>query len=232
MPYDIESRTVSIKSGSATVGAYLAVPKARGTFPGIVVIHEWWGLNQWVKEQADALAKEGHAALAVDLYRGKVATEVMEAHELSRALPEDRALQDLKAAFRYLRGLSQTRGKRIGVVGWCMGGSWSLTLAINEPRLSACVIYYGRLLTDESALKRIACPVLGIFGDRDRGIPVDLVRTFESEMKRLGKRVEVHVFAGAGHAFANPNNQQGYNANAAQKAWQITLQFLRRTLGS
>lgn len=231
MPYEIDTRSVTYKSGSETIQAYLASPRSKGTFPGVVVIHEWWGLNDWIKGQADALAKQGYVVLAVDLYRGKVAKEVMEAHELSRALPEDRALRDLKASFAYLRGLPQTRGKRIGVIGWCMGGGWSLTLAMSEPRLSACVIYYGRLLTDEAALKRIPCPVLGIFGDRDRGIPVEMVRAFESELKRLGKRVEVHVFPNVGHAFANPNNRQGYNAEAAQRAWQITLDFLKRTLG-
>jgi carboxymethylenebutenolidase len=197
----------------------------------MVVIHEWWGLNDWVKGQADALAQQGYVSLAVNLYRGKVATEPMEAHELSRALPEDRAQRDLKAGFEYLRRLPQTRGKRLGVIGWCMGGGWSLTLAVNEPRLAACVIYYGRLLTEEAALRRITCPVLGVFGDNDRGIPVELVRAFESAMKRLGKRVEVHIFSGAGHAFANPNNRQGYNQQAAEKAWQITLRFLRQTLG-
>ncbi|MDW8104618.1 MAG: dienelactone hydrolase family protein [Armatimonadota bacterium] len=232
MRYEIETRTVSIKNGGDTVQAYLATPRGRGTFPGLIVIHEWWGLNDWVRSQADALAREGYVALAVDLYRGRVTTDPMEAHELSRALPEDRALRDLKAGFAYLRQLPQTRGKRLGVIGWCMGGSWSLTLAVQEPRLGACVIYYGRLLTEEAALKRIACPVLGIFGDSDRGIPVELVRAFESQMKRLRKRVEIHVFANAGHAFANPNNQRGYNPQATERAWQITLDFLRRTLGS
>lgn len=231
MRYEIETRKVDFKSGGDSVQAYLAVPKGRGAFPGLIVIHEWWGLNDWVRSQADALAGEGYVALAVDLYRGRVTTDPMEAHELSRALPEDRALRDLKAGFNYLRQLPPTRGKPLGVIGWCVGGSWSLTLAIEEPRLRACVIYYGRLLTEESLLKRIQCPVLGIFGDSDRGIPVELVRAFENQMKRLGKRVEVHLFAGAGHAFANPNNQRGYNPQAAQKAWQITLNFLRRTLG-
>jgi len=231
MLYEIETRNVKFTSGADTVAAYLATPRGKGTFPGMVVIHEWWGLNDWVKGQADALAQQGYVSLAVDLYRGKVATEPMEAHELSRALPEDRAQRDLKAGFEYLRRLPQTRGKRLGVIGWCMGGGWSLTLAVNEPRLAACVIYYGRLLTEEAALRRITCPVLGVFGDNDRGIPVELVRAFESAMKRLGKRVEVHIFSGAGHAFANPNNRQGYNQQAAEKAWQITLRFLRQTLG-
>lgn len=231
MRYEIETRKVDFKSGGDTVQAYLATPKGKGTFPGLVVIHEWWGLNDWIRSQADALAREGYVALAVDLYRGRVTTDPMEAHELSRALPEDRALRDLKAGFNYLRQLPQTRGKPLGVIGWCMGGSWSLTLAVEEPRLRACVIYYGRLLTEQGLLKRIQCPVLGIFGDSDRGIPVELVRAFENQMKRLRKQVEVHLFAGAGHAFANPNNQRGYNPQAAQKAWQITLNFLRRTLG-
>lgn len=227
----VESRTVRFSSGGESVSAHFASPVGRAATPGIVVIHEWWGLNDWVKQQTEALAAEGYAALAVDLYRGKVTADPMEAHELSRALPEDRALRDLKSGFEYLRRLPQTRGKKIGVIGWCMGGSWSLSLAIQESRLSACVIYYGRLLTDEAMLKRISCPVLGIFGDNDRGIPVELVRAFESQMKKLGKSVEVHIFPGAGHAFANPNNQRGYNRQAAERAWQITVRFLKRTLG-
>lgn len=137
MRYEIDTRKIDFKSGRDTVQAYLATPQGKGTFPGLVVIHEWWGLNDWVRSQADALAREGYVAFAVDLYRGRVTTDPMEAHELSRALPEDRALRDLKAGFNYLRQLPPTRGKPLGVIGWCMGGSWSLTLAIEEPRLRA-----------------------------------------------------------------------------------------------
>jgi carboxymethylenebutenolidase len=222
---------VKIKSGSEDVSAYLAVPEKAGKHPAMIVIHEWWGLNDWVSEQADLLSKAGYVALAIDLYRGKVATEAEMAHELSRALPEDRALRDLKASFEYLRKHARVHPNRIGSIGWCMGGGLSLNLAVNESRLKACVIYYGRLMTDENALKRLNCPVLGVFGDQDRGIPVADVRAFEEKLKKLGKKVEIHVFPGAGHAFANHNNTRGYNADAAKKAWEFTTKFLTRSLG-
>jgi carboxymethylenebutenolidase len=222
---------VKIKSGDESINAYLAVPEKKGKHPAIIVIHEWWGMNDWVAEQADLLSKAGYVALAVDLYRGKVATEPEMAHELSRALPEDRALRDLKAAFEYLRKHTSVHANKIGSIGWCMGGGLSLNLAVNEPRLKACVIYYGRLMTDENMLKRLNCPVLGNFGDQDRGIPVADVRAFEEKLKKLGKKVEIHIFAGAGHAFANRNNTRGYHADAAKKAWDFTIKFLTRSLG-
>jgi len=222
---------VKIRSGSEDINAYLAVPEKAGRHPAMIVIHEWWGLNDWVSEQADLLSKAGYTALAIDLYRGKVAADSEMAHELSRALPEDRALRDLKAAFEYLRRHTKVDSGKIGSIGWCMGGGLSLNLAVNEPRLKACVIYYGRLMTDENALKRLSCPVLGHFGDQDRGIPVADVRALEEKLKKLGKKVEIHIFPGAGHAFANQNNARGYNADAAKKAWDLTTKFLARSLG-
>jgi carboxymethylenebutenolidase len=118
--------TVSYPSGDETVGGYLVLPKGTGPHPALVVIQEWWGLNDWVKEQADKFAAEGYLALAVDLYRGKVATSADEAHELMRAMPQDRAVRDLKAAFAYLASRKDVNKNRIGSVGWCMGGGLSL----------------------------------------------------------------------------------------------------------
>ncbi len=196
----------------------------------MLLIHEWWGLNDWVKQQADRFAQNGILALAVDLYRGQVTQDPAVAHELSRGLPEDRALRDLQAGVLALERHPLLKGRRFGVIGWCMGGGYALSLALRETRLSACVIYYGRLLTDEALLRKLRCPVLGIFGDRDRGIPVESVRAFERTLRKLGKQVEIHIFENAGHAFANPNNRQGYNPQAERRAWELTLDFLKRTL--
>jgi len=168
-------------------------------------------------------------ALAVDLYRGRVAADRDEAHELSRGLPEDRARRDLRAAFAYLASRPDVRAGRIGAIGWCMGGGWSLALAVAEPRLAASVIYYGRLVTDDSLLQQIQAPVLGLFGEEDRGIAVAGVRGFESAMQRLGKAVEIHVYAGAGHAFANAT-RPSYKEEAARDAWEKTRVFLARHL--
>jgi carboxymethylenebutenolidase len=225
-----DGKPVSYKSGTETVNAILYMPPGKGPFPALVVIHEWWGLNDWVKEQASRLADQGYAALAIDLYRGKVATAPEEAHEIMRGVPEDRSGRDLLAATFYLGALSNVDPKRIGSIGWCMGGGYSLNLAVNDPKLKVAVINYGHLASDDATLKKINAAVLGIFGGQDKGIPVADVKKFESQLKALGKTVDIHIFPDAGHAFQNPNNKQGYRADDAAEAWKITTAFLEKYL--
>lgn len=225
-----KSESVSFKSGGETVAGYLALPDSPGRHPAIVVIHEWWGLNDWVKEQADKFAQQGFAALAVDLYRGKSATAPDEAHELMRGLPQDRAIRDMKAAFAYLAARSDVNKSRIGSVGWCMGGGLSLQLAVHESGLAACVVNYGAMPTDGADIRKIRAPVLGNFGAEDHGIPPDAVRAFEKVMKDAGKTVDVKIYDGAGHAFENPNNKSGYRQDAAADAWARMLGFFGKTL--
>ena len=225
----VETAVVSYPSGADQVQGYLVRPAGAGPFPGLVVIHEWWGLNDQIKGTAEALARDGYVALAVDLYRGRVTTDASEAHELMRGLPEDQAIRDLKAAVAYLRGRPDVRADRIGSIGWCMGGGYSLALAIHQPGLAASVIYYGRLATDRTLLARIQAPVLGIFGEEDRGIPSPAVQSFEQAMIALGKTVEIHMYPGAGHAFANPE-RPSYRKAAADDAWNRTSAFLTKFL--
>ena len=225
------SKNVSYKSGDDTVQAVIYTPEGKGPFPGILVIHEWWGLNDWVKEQASKLSDLGYVALAVDLYRGKVATTPDEAHEIMRGVPEDRAARDLHAAFEFLKSQSNVKKDRIASIGWCMGGGYSFDVALQEPTLTADVINYGHLATDPESLKKINASILGIFGGQDRGIPVDDVKKFEQSMKQLGKKVEIVIYANAGHAFENPNNKTGYRADDAADAWKRTVTFLAETLG-
>lgn len=225
-------KQVHYKSGNESVTGMLYTPEGKGPFPALVVIHEWWGLNDWVKEQASKLADQGYVTLAVDLYRGQVATTAEEAHELMRGVPSDRAQRDLQAAFEYLASDSSVRKNKIGSIGWCMGGGYSLDLALAEPRSAATVINYGHLASDASTLQKIQAPVLGIFGAQDRGIPVDSVRKFEKDLKSQGKSVEVVIYDDAGHAFENPNNKDGYRAADAQDAWNKTIAFLARNLKS
>lgn len=225
-----ESHNVSYKSGNETVNGVLYAPSGKGPFPALVVIHEYWGLNDWVKEQASKLADEGYVTLAIDLYRGKVGTTPDEAHELMRGVPEDRATRDLLAASAYLRSRKDVDPARVGSIGWCMGGGYSLDLAIDDPQLKAAVINYGHLATDDSNLKKINANILGIFGGQDRGITVDDVKKFQAQMQALDKKVEIHIFPTAGHAFENPNNKQGYRAADAAEAWKITVDFLAKNL--
>ena len=225
-----KTETIALRSGDETVSAYLAVPDSGGPHPALVVIHEWWGLNDWVKEQAQKFAEQGYVTLAVDLYRGKVAYDPNLAHELSRGLPQDQAIRDLKAAFNYLASRPDVRKDKIGSVGWCMGGGFSLLLAVNESKLAACVVNYGSLPTDKDEIQRIQAPVLGNFGAEDRGIPPSAVAAFEDAMKAAHKSIDVKIYDGAGHAFENPNNKLGYREAAANDAWARTLDFLNRML--
>lgn len=225
-----EGKQVSYKSGDETVRGMLYTPQGKGPFPALIVIHEWWGLNDWVKEQASKLADEGYVALAVDLYRGKVANTPDEAHELMRGVPEDRSAQDLRAAFDFLKSQKDVKANRIGSIGWCMGGGYALDVALEEPTLAADVINYGHLASDPANLKKINAPILGIFGGQDKGIPPEDVKKFEQALTQLGKKIEIKIYPDAGHAFENPNNKSGYRAEDAADARKRTLDFLDRTL--
>jgi carboxymethylenebutenolidase len=228
--FAVDGKTVSYKSGDETVQGLIFTPPGKGPFPALIVIHEYWGLNDWVKEQASKLADQGYVALAVDLYRGKIATTPDMAHELMRGVPEDRAKRDLHAAFEFLASQPNVRKDRIGSIGWCMGGGYSLDVALQEPTLVADVINYGHLATDPEALKKINAPILGLFGGQDRGITPDDVHKFEQALKKLGKKVEIKIYPDAGHAFENPNNKEGYRPEDAADAWKRTVDFLAATL--
>ena len=225
-----DGKPVTYKSGDETISGILYTPKGKGPFPALVVIHEWWGLNDWVKDEASKLADQGYAALAIDLYRGKVATTPDEAHQIMRGVPTDRADRDLLAATAFLASQKSVDAKRIGSIGWCMGGGYSLDLAINDPKLKAAVINYGHLASDDATLKKINAPILGIFGGQDKGITPADVNKFESQMKALGKTVDIHIFPDAGHAFENPNNKAGYRADDTAEAWKLTTVFLAKNL--
>jgi carboxymethylenebutenolidase len=221
---------VSYPSGNETVSGYLATPEAAGRRPAIVVIQEWWGLNDFVKGKADSFAKQGYVALAVDLYRGKVATDAETAHELMRGMPEDRAIRDLKAAVAYLRSRPDVDPKRVASIGWCMGGGYSLALALAEPTLSGAVIYYGRLVTDEAVIRGLQVPLLGNFGGEDRGIPPASVRAFEAEARKDGKSVDFMIYPDAGHAFASSRDPSVFRPKDAKDADARTEAFLARVL--
>ncbi len=227
-------KSVSYASGSETVKSELFLPageQKKNTHPAIILIHEWWGLNDWVREQARDYASSGYVVLAVDLYRGQVATDSDMAHELSRGMPHDRARRDLLAAANYLRQRKDVGASgKIGTVGWCFGGGLALEFAIADPDLSAVVVNYGSLPTDDADLKKINAPVLGNFGAMDKGIPPSAVTAFQQQMQTLGKTVDVKDYDDAGHAFENEYNKAGYNAADAADAKARTKQFLARNL--
>lgn len=231
VPAFAAEETVTFPSGAEKATGLLVTPAGKGPSPAVIVIQEWWGLDDWVKGQARALAAEGYAALAVDLYRGKVTSNPDEAHQLMNGLPPDRAMRDLKAALAYLKGRADVKKDRIGVIGWCMGGRYSLALATEEAGLAAVVAYYGAPPTDPAAIARIKAPVLGNYGAKDEGPSPEQVGAFAAAMKSAGKPVDVKIYEGAPHAFANPNNPwKGYREASAKDAWARTTAFFAKHL--
>ncbi len=208
---------------------YMARPAgASRNGPAIIVVHEWWGLNDNIKAVVDRYAGEGYMVLAVDLF-GRVATTPDTAMVLYQTAMKNvpAGEKNLAAAITYLRAQGATK---IGSVGYCFGGHWSLRTGLVGGRdISAVVMYYGAPITEAAQLSRLTAPVLGLFGGLDRGIPVDSVRAMERSLKASGKTVTINVYADANHAFANPSGQ-AYNAAAASDAWAKSVAFFSANL--
>jgi carboxymethylenebutenolidase len=231
--HDLREDAAPALRGSAVEVAgtkmYLSLPQgAAAPLPALVVIHEFWGLNDHVKHWADRLAADGYAALAVDLYGGFVAKDRDAAANAMRSVDAAKARQTLLAAVAFLQQDPRVAAKQIGSIGWCFGGAWSLQLAIASEELDAAVIYYGRLIHDPAQLRAIRAPVLGIFADRDRGIPPASVDAFEAAMREAGRDLRVLRYD-ADHAFANPSGAR-YDRKHAAAAWQQAQAFLAKHL--
>lgn len=220
--------TYATVEGTEVTG-YLSEPSdAQTDIPGIIVIHEWWGLNDNIRMMTDRLAGVGYTALAVDLYYGKAAESPDSAGMLARSVHDDEAIANLTQAYQYLT--DQQDAEKVGVIGWCFGGGWSLQTALAHPqKIDATVIYYGRLVTDSNKLESLQMPILGIFGEEDEGIPPTQVKAFEEALNEAGVENSIHIYENADHAFANPSGTR-YNEEAAEDAWQKTLRFFEQHL--
>ncbi|NEQ51778.1 MAG: dienelactone hydrolase family protein [Leptolyngbya sp. SIO3F4] len=226
-----EEVTYGTFSGTSFNG-YLAKPAdASSPLPGLIVIQEWWGLNDNIRTMTRRLAAEGYTALAVDLYDGEVATTRDEARTLVQAAIQnsDRLTQNVVAAYNYLTDEQQV--PTVGSIGWCFGGSWSLNTALALPTdLDAAIIYYGgQISTDPVILEPLQMPIQGHFGSLDSNPSPETVQSFETALTDLGKNPEIYLYEGANHAFANPSGTR-YNAEAADLAWERTLAFLKQHL--
>ncbi len=231
-PSHMITKNVTFKSGDGSASGVLYAPAAKGNakLPAIVIIQEWWGLNDWVKQQAEDLAGQGYETLAVDLYHGKVATTRDEAHELMSGLPRERAVRDLQGAVAYLKSQPDVDANKIGSIGWCMGGGYSAQLAVAEPTLAAAVVNYGPLPESDNDVKAIHAKMLGNFGGKDQGIPPEAVHKFEQQMKANGNPVDFKIYPDAGHGFQNPINGKGYNPEATADAKKRISDFFAATL--
>ena len=220
--------TVTINVDGAAVAAALALPKAEKA-PAILLIHEWWGLNDQIKSVAAELANMGYVALAVDLYAGEVATTGAAARALMAKVDQHSAKKTLVGWHQWLRKHEPTSGK-IGTVGWCFGGGWSLQASMAAP-IDATVVYYGNVAVAAAELKALKGPVLGHFATKDGWINQDIVSGFEDQMGKAGKAdsLTVHWYA-ADRAFANPTSAR-YDAEDAALSWQRSGEFFKQHLG-
>ncbi len=220
----LETVTLTTKGGHE-VSAALALPQ-KTPASAVLLVHEWWGLNDQIKSVAGELAAEGYVALAVDLYGGRATDSQDEAQALMQAVDPAVAGDTLASWIAWLRGQDKVAGK-VGTIGWCFGGGWSLNAAILSP-VEATVVYYGRVNQPKEELAKLHGPVLGHFASRDQWINQQMVGGFEAAMKALGKPFESHWYE-ADHAFANPSGGR-YDAADAQLAWRRTLEFFRANL--
>lgn len=224
------AQTSTIHFGDqAKYTGYLARPAGEGPHPGVVLIHEWWGINDNIRNEAQKLAEAGYVALAVDLF-GKTTTDPQQAMKMVNGLDQNAATAQMLAATEYLRSQPFVKAEKIGSLGWCFGGAQSLDLALNDPKLAAAVIYYGRPVTDPKELAKIHAAILGIYGEADQMIPMEQVHAFERALGEAKVVNEFHTYPGAGHAFANPSGGDHYKPESAANAWEKTLVFLGKYL--
>src|ERR671914_570955 len=235
----LQNQSISYFDGSLGYLVYPDSTNATGTLgqqqqqklPAVVMIHEWWGLNDNIKDMANELAREGYVVLAADLYNGEVATTPDKAMQLVGTVREnpEQAISNLQSAVQYLASLPNVNASRIASLGWCFGGGQSLQLALNSEQnpLAATVIYYGDLINDTNELSKINWPVLGVFGDQDQSIPVASVNAFEQALNETGITNEIYIYPGVGHAFANPSGDN-YAPEETVDAWEKTLAFLKK----
>lgn len=221
---------ISFAANGDNAPGYLVQPEGDGPFPGVVVIQEWWGLDDHIKDVAERFAAEGYVALAPDLYRGEVALEPDDARRLAMELELDQALVDIQGAVNHLIAQPQVEPQRTGVVGFCMGGRLTMMMSYRGENVGAAVVFYGGgVQPSDDDLRAISAPLLGIYGEADQGIPVDLIQAWDAKLDEFGKEHEIIIYPDAPHAFFN-NERPSFRANDSADAWTRTLEWLNKHL--
>lgn len=221
---------VEFKSNGGTCQGYLATPDS-GSGPGVIVIQEWWGLVNHIKDVCDRFAREGYVALAPDFYDGKTTASPDDAGKLMMALNIGESEKILRGAIDYLIGLDSTTGDKVGTVGFCMGGQLSLFAACANPKVGACVVYYGIHPEVHPDIPNLQAPVLGFFAEKDGMVTPEIARKLESDLKAAGKSVEIHIYSGADHAFFNDTRTEVFNEGYAEDSWNKMLALYKANLG-
>jgi carboxymethylenebutenolidase len=221
----VATALLQIPGPACSIRAFEARPSGAGPFPAVIVIQEWWGLNDHIKDVATRLAREGYVALAPDMYSrfgNKVATNADEAGKLMTGLAKPDGVADLLAVVAHLKQAPGIKADRIGVTGFCMGGSYTTLLACNSGDVKAAAAFYGEI-PDEAALAQLQCPLLYIYGSKDFWIQRSDVDRLAATLKKLGKPGEVKIYDGAPHAFFNDTRQDVYRETEAKDAWSRVL---------
>jgi carboxymethylenebutenolidase len=225
---------VTFPSNGGEAQGYLAAP-IQGRGPGVVVIQEWWGLNDQIEDVCDRFAGDGFVALAPDLYRGKATTKEDEAGQLMMALNIEQAAKDMAGSVDYLRGHDAVTGDGVGVTGFCMGGGLALWLGTLRPdAVKAVVPYYGLIPwpAAQPDYSKLQAAVQGHYAENDDFVDPESVRKLEEQLKGLGKDVEFYMYPGVGHAFTNHHRPEVFHEEHSQAAWDRTVAFFREKLGS
>lgn len=222
---------VEFQSNGRTCEGYLAVAES-GKGPGVVVLQEWWGLVDHIKDVCDRFAREGFTALAPDLYHGKTTKSPDEAGKLMMALNISETEKDMRGAVDYLLGRAESTGAKVGSVGFCMGGQLSLYAACASPdKIGACVIYYGIHPEVHPDINALQAPVLGFFADKDEFVTPDAAKKLENTLQGAGKKVDFKIFEGVGHGFFNDTRPEAFDEGAAKDTWDRMITFYRDNLG-
>ncbi|MDH4236495.1 MAG: dienelactone hydrolase family protein [Nitrospira sp.] len=235
MAESIRETTVQYPSGNVTMKAFVAAPNTKEKRPTVIVIQEWWGLTDHIKDIARRYAAEGYVAIAPDLYSRlghALTTDAGEAGKLMNTLKQEDGLNDLKATLAYLKSVPEVDGARIGVTGFCMGGSYALMLSCVSPEIKAAVPFYGQVPNPDTPLQKLACPVLYLYGEDDGWITKADVQRLAAALKKYNKPGEIKTYPGAPHAFFRDTDPSVYRPEAAKDAWGRTKAFFKQHLGS
>lgn len=234
MVASIRETTVQYQSGNVGMKAFVAAPQTKDKRPAILIVQEWWGLTEHIKDIARRYAAEGYVAIVPDLYSRlghALPTDAGEAGKLMNALKQEDGLTDLNATVAYLKSVPEVDAAKIGITGFCMGGSYALMLPCVSPEIKAAVPFYGQVPNPDTPIQKLACPVLYLYGEDDGWITKADVQRLEAALKKYNKAGEIKTYPGAPHAFFRDTDPSVYRPEAARDAWVRTKAFFKQHLG-
>jgi carboxymethylenebutenolidase len=226
----MKTEMVSFAGNGDSVDGFLARPDGDGPFPGVIVVQEWWGLNDNIKDIAKRFADEGFAALAPDLYHGKVTAEPNEAQKAMMALDQNRAAKELAKGADWLASQPYLQGKGIGATGFCMGGGLAMTLACDSSHIKAAAPFYGANPTPVDKVASLQGPVFAVYAENDSWVNDSVRQELETALQQHGKQFETKTYPGTHHGFFNDTRQDVYHAEASKDAWGKVLSLFRENL--